>query len=122
MPRPEPCPHPYPPKLSWVIAEDVRRMRRKGLSVTAIAKRYGVAKSSISAVLKLHTYVPDYVIAIGLKQLDRALLREIAEDEKIADEQLAAELVASGMQRRIAREMGIAFEESSEPRRRRQGR
>src|SRR5580693_2444771 len=67
MPRPAPCPHPFPPKLNFVLAEEVRRLRRAGMSVTQIAERYGVAKSSISAVLKLHTYAPPEVIAVGLE-------------------------------------------------------
>jgi IS30 family transposase len=77
MPRPEPCPHPYPKKLTFVLAEEVRRLRRAGMSVTKIAARYGVAKSSISAVLKLHTYAPPEVIAVGLERDERALLRNI---------------------------------------------
>jgi len=97
-------PHPYPRKLTFVIAEEVRRLRRAGESVTEIAQRYGVAKSSISAVLKLHTYVPDSMIAVGLERDARALLREIAVDEKVSDEQLAAEFVVKGLERRIVRQ------------------
>jgi IS30 family transposase len=100
MPRPGRCAHPYPPKLTYVIAAEVRRLRRAGASVKSIARRYGVAPSSISAILKLHTYVPDYVVAVGLCREHRAVLRAIAEDERIADEQLAAEFVVDGMERR----------------------
>jgi transposase-like protein len=103
MPGPEPCRHPYPRKLTFVIAEDVRRLRRAGVSVTAIARRYGVAKSSISAVLKLHTYAPPNVIAVGLERQERDLLQELAQDARISDEQLAAELIVKGMDRRILR-------------------
>ncbi len=101
MPRPE---HPYPRKLTVVIAAEVRRLRRAGVSVTEIARRYGVAKSSISAVLKLHTYAPPNVIAVGLELLERDLLRELAQAERISDEQLAADLIVKGMDRRILRE------------------
>jgi hypothetical protein len=119
MPRPEPCPyHPFPPKLNFVLAEDVRRLRREGESVTAIAKRYGVAKSSISAVLKLHTYAPPEVVAVGLPLEERAVLRELAEGDGVSDEQLAGDLIVRGMDRRIVREVGVRYEEPSEPRRR----
>jgi hypothetical protein len=81
MPRLEHCPHPYAPKLSLVVAEEVRRMRRRGIAVKAIARRYGVAPASISAVLKLHTYAPN-VIAVGLEPDRRAVLRELAAHDK----------------------------------------
>jgi lambda repressor-like predicted transcriptional regulator len=119
MPRPEPCPHPYPAKLSFVIAEDVRRLRRAGASVKSIAKRYGVAPSSISAVLKLHVYAPPEVIAVGLETSQRAVLRELAKEDELSDEQLAGDLIVRGMDRRIAREVGVRYEEIPEPRRRR---
>ena len=103
MPRPERCAHPFPPKLTYVLAEEVRRLRRAGVSVTELARRYGVAKSSISAVLKLHVYVPDYVVAVGLQRVERTLLREVAQDDRVADEQLASELVAQGLHQRCSR-------------------
>jgi lambda repressor-like predicted transcriptional regulator len=103
MPRPEPCPHPFPPKLNFVLAEEVRRLRRAGMSVTKIAARYGVAKSSISAVLKLHTYAPPLVIAIDLEPWDRGMLRELAKEDDTSDELLAADLLANAMDRRVAR-------------------
>jgi predicted transcriptional regulator len=117
MPRPEPCPHPYPAKLTFVIAEDVRRLRREGISVTKIAEKYGVAKSSISAVLRLHVYAPN-VVAVELEPSNRAVLRELAVSDRISDEQLAGELIVRGMDRRIAREVGVKYEEPAEPRRR----
>jgi hypothetical protein len=111
MPRPEPCPHPYPAKLSFVIAEDVRRLRCAGASVKSIARRYGVAPSSISAVLKLHKYVPDYVVAFSLERHDRGLLRELAKEDNTSDELLAADLLTNAMDRRVAgRE--VSLEES----------
>jgi hypothetical protein len=111
MPRPEPCPHPFPPKLNFVLAEEVRRLRRAGMSVTKIAARYGVAKSSISAVLKLHTYAPPQVIAIDLEPWDRGMLRELAKEEDTSDELLAGDLLANAMDRRVARR-DVALEES----------
>jgi hypothetical protein len=116
MPHPLPCPHPFPPKLTFVLAEEIRLLRRKGKSVTEIAQRYRVAKSSISAVLKLHTYAPPDVIAVGLAPAKRDLLRELAKDDEISDEQLAAELVTNGMNRRIAKQVGVTIEEPLEKR------
>jgi hypothetical protein len=86
--------------LTFVIAEEVRRLRRSGVAVTEIARRYSVAPSSISAVLKMHVYVPEGVIAVGLERLERAVLREIAQEERVSDEQLAAELIRKGLDRR----------------------
>jgi hypothetical protein len=115
MPRPEPCPHPYAPKLTFVIAQEVRHMRRRGMAVKAIARKYGVAPASISAILKLHTYAPPNVVAVGLEPDRRAVLRDLAADDEISDELLAEDLIVSGMHRRIAREVGVAYEESLEP-------
>jgi len=111
MPRREPCPHPFPPKLNFVLAEEVRRLRRAGASVKSIARHYGVAPSSISAVLKLHTYAPPQVIAIDLEPDDRALLRELAKEDDVSDELLAADLLANSMDRRVARRE-VTLEES----------
>lgn len=111
MPHPEPCPHPYSPKLTFVLAEEVRRLRRAGASVKSIARRYGVAPSSISAVLKLHVYAPPEVIAIDLEPDDRGLLRELAKEDDTSDELLAADLLANAMDRRVARRE-VSLEES----------
>ena len=100
MLRPEPCP--YRPKLTFVLAEEVRRLRRAGASVKSIARRYGVAPSSISAVLKLHVYAPPELIAVGLERLDRGLLRELAKEDDTSDELLAADLLTNAMDRRVA--------------------
>src|SRR5438105_2639696 len=95
--------HPCPPKLSMILAEEVRRLRRDGVSVHDLARRYGVAKSSISAVLHLHTYVPDYLVAVCLRPLERGLLAELAADEGIAEEQLASEILSRGLDERASR-------------------
>jgi len=109
MYRPEPCP--YRPKLTFVIAEEVRRLRRAGASVKSIARRYGVAPSSISAVLKLHVYAPPELFAIGLEPSDRGLLRELAKEDDLSDELLAVDLLVNAMDRRVARK-DMSIEES----------
>jgi len=92
-------PHPFPPKLSMVIAEEIRRQRRHGVSVDELARRYGVAKASISAVLHLHAYVPEFVVPVRLDKHTRGVLTELADEQGIAAEQLAADILNEGLDR-----------------------
>jgi len=65
--------------------------------VKELARRFGVAKSSISAILQMHVYVPEYVVMLSLADLQRAVLAEIARDEKIAQAELASALLSKAI-------------------------
>ncbi len=87
--------HLFPAKLTKKVAEEIRRLHRGGVGVKELARRYGVAKSSVSAILHLHIYVPEHVVMVPLTAFERALLAEIARDENVADEQLASERLSA---------------------------
>ena len=72
--------HPFPTKLTAEQAQEVRRLRDRGQALAEIAGRFGIAKSSVSAIVRYHAHVPDGVLRIALPEFERALLAEIAED------------------------------------------
>jgi hypothetical protein len=86
-------PHPFSGKLTHEQAEEVRRLRARGLPLANLAGRFGIAKSSVSAIVKLKAHVPDGVLRVALPEFERALLAEIAEDQEVPDEQLASSLL-----------------------------
>lgn len=89
----DPRPHPFAAKLSPTQAEEVRRLRARGLPLAELAEKFGVAKSSISAVVHYHAHVPEGVLRIALPEFEMALLAEIAEDDEVPIEKLAADLL-----------------------------
>ena len=60
--------HLFAAKLTRATAEDIRRLHRAGTPVKEIARRYGVAKSSVSAILHLHVYVPEHVVIATVRR------------------------------------------------------
>lgn len=44
--------HPFAGKLSLDQAEEVRRLRARGVPLANLADRFGIAKSSVSAIVK----------------------------------------------------------------------
>lgn len=93
-------PHPFPGKLSLDQAEEVRRLRARGLPLADLAEKFGVAKSSVSAIVHFHAHVPEGVLRVALPEFERALLAEIAEDNEIPVEQLAADLLVEMLRSR----------------------
>ncbi len=89
--------HPFAPKLSMAQAEEIRRLRRGGAQLAELAARFGVAKSSISAITHLHAHCPPTVIRVALPEFERALLSEVAKDGGRTDEDLASELLAAAI-------------------------
>lgn len=92
--------HPFPGKLNLDQAGEVRRLRARGHSLAEIAERFGVAKSSISAVIHYHAHVPEGVLRVAVPVFERALLAEIAEDGGVPAEQLAADLLVEMLRSR----------------------
>lgn len=78
------------------------RPRRSAGSARAepLAERFGVAKSSISAVVHYHAHVPEGVLRVALPEFERALLAEIAEDGNVPAERLASDLLVSALRSR----------------------
>ena len=56
--RVDPRPHPFPSKLTPDQAQEVRRLRARGLPLTELAEKFGIAKSSVSAIVHLKAHGP----------------------------------------------------------------
>jgi len=94
------APHPFPPKLSLDQADEIRRLRARGLPLAELAGRFGVAKSSVSAIVHLKAHVPNGALRVALPKFEAALLDEIAEDEGVPVEKLAADLLVEALRSR----------------------
>lgn len=91
---------PFPGKLTLNEAEEVRRLRANGVPLAELADRFGIAKSSVSAIVKHKAHEIPGTLRIGLPEFERALLAEIAEDEQIQVEQLASDLLVEMLRSR----------------------
>lgn len=92
--------HPFAAKLTLDQAEEVRRLRRSGAPLAELAEKFGVAKASVSAIVHYHAHVPNGVVRVALPEFEIALLAEIAEDEDLPMEQLAARLLVEMLRSR----------------------
>lgn len=93
-------PHPFPRKLTLGQAEEVRRLRARGLPLAELAEKFGVAKSSLSRVIHLKSHEPPGTLRVALPEFESALLAEIAEDEEVPAEKLAADLLVFALRSR----------------------
>lgn len=96
----DPRPHPFAAKLSHDQADEVRRLRARGMPLAELAGRFGVSKSSLSRVIHLKSHAPEGVLRIALPEFEVALLAEIAADEEVPVEKLAADLLVSALRSR----------------------
>ena len=96
----DPSSHPFAAKLTPDQADEVRRLRRDGAPLAELAERFGIAMSSISAVVHLHSHVPEGTLRIALPTGELDLLRELAEEEAIPIEQLASDLLVEMLRSR----------------------
>jgi hypothetical protein len=90
-------PHPFPRKLTLNQAGEVRRLRNDGASLTELADRFRIAKSSVSAIVHFHAHVPDGVVRVALPEFERALIEELASEAEVQIEQFAADLLESSV-------------------------
>lgn len=93
-------PHPFPAKLTLEQAEEIRQLRARGLPLAELAARFGVAKSSVSAIVKHKAHEIPGTLRVALPEFEAALLAEIAEDEEVPVEQLAADLLVEMLRSR----------------------
>lgn len=93
-------PHPFPGKLALDQAEEVRRLRARGLPLAELAERFGVAKSSVSAIVKHKSHEIPGTFRVTLPEFERALLAELAEDEDVPVERLATDLLVEMLRSR----------------------
>lgn len=96
----DPRPHPFAAKLSPVQAEEVRRLRARGLPLADLAEKFGVAKSSLSRVIHLKAHEPPGTLRVTLPEFERALIEDLAEDEEVPAEKLAADLLVGALRSR----------------------
>ena len=87
-------------KLTFDQAEEVRRLRRDGAPLAELAERFGIAKSSLSAIVHLKAHEPPGGLRLALPEFEFALLAELAEDEEVPVEQLAADLLVEVLRSR----------------------
>lgn len=93
-------PHPFAGKLSLDQAEDIRRLRARGLPLAELAARFGIAPASVSAIVHLKAHVPVGVLRVAVPEFEHALLVELAEDEEVPVEHLAANLLVEMLRSR----------------------
>jgi transcriptional regulator with XRE-family HTH domain len=88
----DPRPHPFAAKLTFEEAEEVRRLRARGLPLAELADRFGVARSSVSAVCHYHSHAGG-TLRVALPEFERALIEELATEAEIRLEQFASALL-----------------------------
>lgn len=93
-------PHPFPGKVTFEEAGEIRRLRRGGKALADLAGRFNIAKSSVSAICHFHSHLPDGVVRVALPEFEFALLAEIAEDEEVTIEQFASDLLLDALRSR----------------------
>ena len=92
--------HPFSGKLTLDQADEIRRLRARGSSLAELANRFGIAKSSVSAIVHLKAHEPAGTLRIAVPEFERAILAELAEDEEVPVAQLAANLLAEMLRSR----------------------
>ena len=92
--------HPFPGKVTFEQADEIRRLRRGGKALADLAGRFKIAKSSVSAICHLHAHAPPGIIRVALPDLEFAILQEVAEEEEVPIEQLASDLLLAAMRSR----------------------
>jgi transcriptional regulator with XRE-family HTH domain len=85
--------HPFPAKLTLDQADEVRRLRARGVPLAELAEKFGIARSSVSAIVHFKVHETPGTLRVALPEFERALLAEVAEDEEVSVEQLAADLL-----------------------------
>lgn len=96
----DPRAHPFPAKLTLDEADEVRRLRARGVPLAELAEKFGIARSSVSAIVHFKVHEPPGTIRVALPEFEHALLAEIAEDEEVPVEQLAANLLVEMLRSR----------------------
>ncbi len=92
--------HPFPGKLTFEEANELRRLHRGGARLVELAERYKIAKASASAIIHFHSHIPAGLLRIHLPEPDRDLLDELAEDWEIPVESVAAEILVEALHSR----------------------
>lgn len=92
--------HPFPGKVTFEQADEIRRLRRGGKALADLAGRFNIAKSSVSAICHLHAHVPDGVVRVALPDFEYRLLQELSEDDEIPIEQFASDLLLEALRSR----------------------
>jgi transcriptional regulator with XRE-family HTH domain len=93
-------PHPFPGKVTFEEADEIRRLRRGGKALADLAGRFNIAKSSVSAICHFRVHTPAGLLRVALPEFELALLAEIAEDEEVPIEQFASDLLLDALRSR----------------------
>lgn len=93
-------PPPFAAKLTPDQAEEVRRLRARGLPLAKLAERFGIARSSVSAIVKYKAHEIPGTLRVALPDFERSLIEELAEDRTVPVEKLAADLLVEMLRSR----------------------
>lgn len=96
----DPRPHRFAGKLTLNQADQVRRLRASGVPLADLDAKFGIAKSSVSAIVKHKAHERPETLRVALPEFERALLDELAEDEEVPVEHLAAALLVGALRSR----------------------
>lgn len=77
-----------------------RELRARGEHIAELAEKFGIAKSSVSAIVKHKAHEIPGTLRVALPKFERALLAEIAEDEDVPVEQFATDLLVEMLRSR----------------------
>ena len=69
---------PSSPKLSVAAANEMRRLRARGATLGALARRFGVSRAAAHSVVRYRSYAPEGALVVVLSQDALALLAALA--------------------------------------------
>jgi hypothetical protein len=86
---------PFAPKFDYATAEEVRARHRAGEEPSALAREFGVARSSMYEVLRGRTHRGSVVVR--LRPVDLARLERCARRRALSVDEVAADLISRGL-------------------------
>ncbi len=90
----KPTQQPFTHKLSIAAANEMRRLRARGATLAVLARRFGVSRAAVHAVVRYRSYAPDGALVVVLSQDARALLATVARARGVPCAEAAALLLA----------------------------
>lgn len=87
--------HPFAAKLDYQTAEEIRARHRAGEEPRALAREYGVARSSMYEVLRGRTHRGS--VTVRLRPVDLVRLERCARRHALPVDELAADLISRGL-------------------------
>lgn len=108
--------HPFPAKLSLEQAEAIRQRYGAGEAPGHLASEYGIAPSSVYAVVHERAHRRRVVVTLSsddFRQLERRALARQSSREAIANELIRSALGAADASARTARTVAVRFADAA---------